>query len=256
MPPEVKVVPYDPKWTAYFDEEKQRLKRVLGANCLAIHHIGSTSVPGLSAKPIIDMIPVVKQIAEVKEAISSMEELGYTYKGEFGVPFRRFFKKFEGNTVTHHAHIYEIGNPEIERHLLFRDWMRSHTADAKAYENLKKDLAKQFPRDIIGYCHGKEAFISAIENKIDFNGMHMVRAFTTKEKEAVRKFSQAPLPSFGDQNHVHLILYMGPKITGYIHLHLPTKELRTLKVESETDKKPFTELCTQWLEQLETVYQE
>ncbi|CDZ81906.1 dephospho-CoA kinase/protein folding accessory domain-containing protein [Candidatus Rubidus massiliensis] len=87
----VKVVSYDPKWPLMFEAEAALIKQALGSNCLAVHHIGSTSIPGLSAKPIIDILPVVKNILEVDASTEAMENLGYDVKGEYGIAFRRYF---------------------------------------------------------------------------------------------------------------------------------------------------------------------
>lgn len=89
----VKVVAYDAKWPQLFEEKAKLIKSALGENCIAIHHIGSTAVLGLSAKPIIDILPVVKNILQVDQANFAMEQLGYTAKGEYGIPFRRYFQK-------------------------------------------------------------------------------------------------------------------------------------------------------------------
>ena len=116
----IEVVPYDPEWPTRFREAAQQIKVALGDNCIEIHHIGSTSVVGLSAKPVIDMLPVVHDIMQVDQANRMMASHGYNALGEYGIPFRRYFQK--GNNMrTHQAHVFEIGNPEIERHLKFRD---------------------------------------------------------------------------------------------------------------------------------------
>jgi len=100
----IEVVPYDPMWTKAFEQEAEALKKALGENCVEVHHIGSTSVSGLSAKPVIDMIPVVRDITKVDEANEAMKALGYDPQGEYGIPFRRYFQK-GGNNRTHHAHV-------------------------------------------------------------------------------------------------------------------------------------------------------
>jgi GrpB-like predicted nucleotidyltransferase (UPF0157 family) len=158
----IEVVEYDPRWPELFKAEAEKVQQALGCNCIEIHHMGSTSVPGLKAKPIIDMLPVVRDIQEVENAIEAMESLGYEAKGEYGVPFRRYFQKGK-MARTHHVHVFQEGNPEISRHLKFRDWMRSHPPDAEKYGQLKVELAKKFPQDISGYCNGKEAFIASID---------------------------------------------------------------------------------------------
>ncbi|WBV72346.1 GrpB family protein [Legionella pneumophila] len=154
----IEVVPYDSNWSIQFLQEAERIKKALSSNCIEIHHIGSTSVPDLAAKPVIDMIPVVLDITKVESANDSMRALGYETKGEYGIPFRRYFQK-GGNQRTHQAHVFELGNPEIERHLKFRDWMRTHPEDRDAYARLKQDLARQHPNDITAYCLGKRTLL-------------------------------------------------------------------------------------------------
>ncbi len=102
----IEVVPYNANWPVMFEQESTLIQHALGTNCLIIHHIGSTSVPGLPAKPIIDILPVVKNILGVDKTTTAMEGLGYQAKGEYGIVFRRFFQK--GNNIrTHHVHVYE-----------------------------------------------------------------------------------------------------------------------------------------------------
>lgn len=163
---QIEVISYNDNWPLQFVKEARRLKQVLGANCIEIHHIGSTAVPTLAAKPVIDMLAVVLDINKVDPANASMLVLGYEAKGEFGIPLRRYFQK-GGNLRTHQAHVFEKGNPEIERLLKFRDWMRTHSEDREAYARLKQDLAGLHPYDIDSYCLGKEAFITAIDKKQD-----------------------------------------------------------------------------------------
>jgi GrpB-like predicted nucleotidyltransferase (UPF0157 family) len=163
----IEVVPYKNEWPNMFEAEAKLIKQALGENCLAIYHIGSTAVPGLAAKPVIDMLPVVKNILQVDSVTNAMAQLGYEAKGEFGIPFRRFFQK-GGDQRTYHVHVFEEGNPEIERHIQFRDWMRTHSDDKEAYENLKKALSLKFPHDIVNYCMGKDDFIASIDAKTGF----------------------------------------------------------------------------------------
>lgn len=161
---QIKVVPYDPKWPEAFVDEAVHLKRILGSNSLEIHHIGSTAVPGLAAKPIIDILIVVNDLIKVDTVTTAIEALGYIAKGEHGIPLRRFFQKGE-SIRTHHVHIYESGNPEVNKYLRFRDWLRSHHEAAQLYADLKRELAERFPNDIIGYCNGKEEFVKDIERR-------------------------------------------------------------------------------------------
>ena len=139
---------YDPAWADEFEREAALIKSALGKNCAAVHHIGSTSVPGLAAKPVIDIMPVVKSLDEVDEAKERLEELGYEYLGEFGIAGRRYLRK-GGSERTHQVHIFAEGDSgNIDRHLAFRDYLRSHT-DARD--------------DIESYCDGKDEFVKKAE---------------------------------------------------------------------------------------------
>lgn len=161
---EVKIVPYNPSWPEKYLIESKLVKEVLGDNCIEIHHIGSTAVEGLASKDVIDILPVVRDINIVDKSNEVMEKLGYTTRGEDGIPFRRYFRK--GTDVrTHHVHIFQIGNPEIARHIRFRDWMRNNLQDRQAYEALKRQLAEQFRNDITSYTEGKNEFIALIDKK-------------------------------------------------------------------------------------------
>ncbi len=160
----VEVVPYNEEWPKLFQQEAVLIRQVLEPEIIDIHHIGSTSVPGLHAKPIIDMIPVVKSISNVDNYTKSMEDIGYEALGENGLPGRRYFRK-GGDERTHHIHVYEEGHPDIERHLAFRDYVRSHPEHLHAYGQLKLALAAQFPTNMDAYIEGKDQLVKEIEKK-------------------------------------------------------------------------------------------
>ncbi len=161
----VMVVPYRDEWPSMFESEAMLISRILGDILVEVHHIGSTSVPGLCAKPIIDIMPVVTDISEVDSLNAGFESIGYECMGEFGIPGRRYFRK-GGDDRTHQVHIFESDNvQDIERHLAVRDYLRTHPDDAKAYGELKVSLASVHPYDIDGYCDGKDAFVKALESK-------------------------------------------------------------------------------------------
>lgn len=161
----VEVKEYDPKWNCIYLEEVEKIKKILQDELIEIYHIGSTSVKGLKAKPIIDMMPVVKDINNIDQYNSEFILLGYEPMGEFGIPKRRFFKK--GNEKrTHHIHIFQITDKyNIERHLAVRDYLREHSEDAKIYGELKYELAQKFSKDIEAYCEGKDSFVKDLEKK-------------------------------------------------------------------------------------------
>lgn len=153
------IVPHDPRWAAAFEGEAAQLRPIFGNELLALHHIGSTAVPGLAAKPILDLMPVVRDITQVDSLNEALAGLGYQARGENGIPDRRYFTRGEDAHRTHHMHCYGPDSPEVSRHLDFRDYLRAHPATAEEYGRLKAVLAQQFPNDITAYVAGKAGFI-------------------------------------------------------------------------------------------------
>jgi GrpB-like predicted nucleotidyltransferase (UPF0157 family) len=165
MARKIKVLPHDPNWSKLFKAEANKLAAVLGQEVIAIHHIGSTAIPNISAKPIVDILVEVYDIEQIDEFNEEMMKLGYQPKGEFGIPGRRFFIKGDDSTRTHHVHTFQTGHPRIERYLNFRDYMMAHPEEAQAYSRLKEKLAQRFPEDIKGYMAGKDRFIKETDRK-------------------------------------------------------------------------------------------
>jgi GrpB-like predicted nucleotidyltransferase (UPF0157 family) len=162
----VEVVPHDPRWRDSFAAEAKDVAAALGENLVAIHHIGSTAIPGIHAKPVVDLLVEVRDIAGLDARSPAMESLGYEVMGEYGIPGRRYFRKSnrEG-TRTHHVHAFETGSGEVQRHLAFRDYMIAHPADAQAYSELKQKLAAEHARSIDGYMDGKDGFIQEMDRR-------------------------------------------------------------------------------------------
>jgi len=160
----VEVVPHDPRWRDAFEAEARHVDAALGENVVAIHHIGSTAIPNIYAKPVIDLLVEARDIAEVDGRSSAMESLGYEVMGEYGIPGRRYFRKDDQEGIrTHHIHAFEAGSAEVERHLAFRDYMIAHPGDAQRYSELKRKLAEEHPQNIDGYMDGKDGFIKEME---------------------------------------------------------------------------------------------
>ncbi|ELK44353.1 GrpB family protein [Halobacillus sp. BAB-2008] len=161
----VMVKDYEESWPVLFKEEAEKLRAVWKGELAAIHHIGSTAVPGLKAKPVIDIMPVVEQIEKVDDYNESLLALGYEPLGEMGIPGRRYFRK-GGENRTHQIHVFQKDNHhEIDRHLAVRDYLRAHEEAAAAYGALKASLALEFPKDIAGYSAGKDDFVKELERK-------------------------------------------------------------------------------------------
>lgn len=162
----VEVVAHNPNWKQNFASESSKIAKALGKNVIFIHHIGSTAIPNIYAKPIIDFLVEVRDIDRVNEKNAEMEALGYEVMGEFGLVGRRYFRKENPLGIrTHHVHTYQVGSPEIERHLAFRDYMIAHPEDARKYGELKLQLAQKYPEDIEGYIDGKDKFVKEMEKK-------------------------------------------------------------------------------------------
>ncbi|MDQ0483796.1 GrpB family protein [Guptibacillus hwajinpoensis] len=160
----VEIHDYKEVWLEMFQLEAQKLERVFGDNVIEIHHIGSTSITGMKAKPIIDLMPVVKNLALVDSKNEQMEEIGYEVKGENGIKERRYFQK-GGDNRSHHVHVFERGSQDIDRHLAFRDYLSEHPMDHQRYSEKKEELAGKYPFDMESYINGKDSLVKEIEAK-------------------------------------------------------------------------------------------
>jgi len=223
----IKVAKYNPAWPQLFQDEATKIKEAIGNNCIAIYHIGSTSVSGLSAKPIIDILPVVLNLKDVDASNLNMQQLGYEVKGECGFMLRRFFVKEN----AFHVHVFEQSNPEIERHLKFRNWMRNNPEDRDAYASLKEKLAERYANDRTSYCFGKDEFVANIDEKAGWHGIRIVKALTENEWNTLKIIREKyfyenhkkfdPYKNlFNDPVHVHLVVLKKTDIIGYAHIQL------------------------------------
>lgn len=154
---------YSPEWPSEFRREAERLKQLLGDELITVHHIGSTSVPGLAAKPTIDLLPVARDITCIDACTSMLEEAGYQAWGEYGLPGRRYFSRDRGAYRTHNVHIYQVGDPDVDRHLAFCAYLRSHAQARNEYEALKREVYARHPADVAAYNGGKNAWIKRVE---------------------------------------------------------------------------------------------
>ena len=156
----VQVVPYTAEWQRLFHEEQIRLQASIGDYVLDVQHIGSTSIPGMVAKPIIDIGVAVSNFEEAAICIEPVAQLGYEYRGEYGIPRRHYF--VQGHPRTHHVHMLELTSEEWKKHLHFRDYLIQHPDAAREYAGLKLKLVQQFATDREAYQDGKDAFIKRI----------------------------------------------------------------------------------------------
>jgi GrpB-like predicted nucleotidyltransferase (UPF0157 family) len=156
----VKLEPHTEFWRQLFAEEAARIREAVGEYILAIEHVGSTSIDGIAAKPIIDMAVSVEKAADGERCVAPLENIGYEYRGEHGIAGRFYFVK--GEPRTHHLHLVLATGDFWRSHLLFRDYLRANSSVAKEYEKLKIDLAKKFPDNRAAYLEGKNVFIENV----------------------------------------------------------------------------------------------
>ena len=262
----IEVVSYNPAWPEMFTTEAACLRQAFGDNCIAVHHIGSTSVTGLDAKPIIDIIAVVKNTAD---SIAALESIGYTFKGEMHIPFRFYFSKI--GAIKFHLHVYEEDNPEIELNLTFTNYLRNNPDACTDYAALKAQLllrTESFQKDpsrFSGYTLGKHEFIRGVLQKAEFDRtrlMHCLHDYEWEMAKALRKtyfFDKIPVSdpyawTFNHPDHVHFVFSRGVDIVGYAHIQKWKDARAALRIividEAERGLglgTEFLKLCETWL---------
>lgn len=165
----VVVIPYDSNWNHEFEKLKAYLEKTLGDTIIGIEHVGSTSVKGLAAKPILDLDVIMESYDNFEEVKSRLEGLGYYYEGDLGIKNRQAFSYDESlkkEFMTHHLYVCPKYSEELNRHVIFRNYMRTHKEDIDAYSAVKLQAAKLYPTDIDSYCEYKSQCISDIYKKI------------------------------------------------------------------------------------------
>ncbi len=163
---------YNPSWPDHFAEIHGHLLSALGELAISVEHVGSTSVPGLAAKPIIDIDVVIEKGEALTSVVESLATLGFEHQGDLGVAGREAFKTKDDSALckswpAHHLYVCEKNNAELARHLAFRDYLRANQAAAVRYAEIKRDLAQKFPWDRIRYNDGKAPFVSELLAECD-----------------------------------------------------------------------------------------
>jgi len=155
------------KWREDYARQADALQQAFGANFVGVHHIGSTAIPGIYAKPIIDILVEVDDIDLVDDCEQGLRQLGYDPKGEYGISGRRYFQKSDENfRRTHHMHVFGVDTSEIKRHLGFRDFLIAHPTWAKKYSELKRELVAAYDGNKDRYINGKDLFIKSIDQRV------------------------------------------------------------------------------------------
>jgi len=265
----IEVVSYNPNWPHIFEVEAKVIKEALGDNCMEIHHIGSTAVPGLAAKPKIDMIASVENPSIVVE---QLEKIGIQYRGEYNIPLHYGFSK--RGEVDINLHIYETGHPEIELNLMFRDYLRSNDQVREQYALLKEKLLtdeSSFVKntsEFTNYTLRKGDFIREVLKEAGFKRLRMLKCNDETEWKAAKYFRQKYFFlhqgindlytwTFKHPHHAHLILYQGTEIIGYIHVQFwpgNRAAIRIIVIEegkrNSNSGTRFLALCEKWLKSI------
>jgi GrpB-like predicted nucleotidyltransferase (UPF0157 family) len=180
----ISVSDYDTNWPRLFLSLEASISREFGELALAVEHVGSTAVPGLSAKPVIDMDVVVAPL-DVAEGIDRLEKLGYEHRGDLGIPKREAFVRPAG-TPAHHLYLCQSDSPALANHIALRDYLRGNSRVAQAYGELKKRLAVEHAHDIDAYVEGKTAFIVSILRDLGFSATSLSDVTAMNRKNQLR----------------------------------------------------------------------
>lgn len=261
----IQVIPYNLQWPCIFETERALIHQAIHRNTLNIHHIGSTAIPGLAAKPIIDIIVSCHDDEHYAEKLAS---IGYEARGQCNIPFCFYFRKFTSNKQKIHLHFYEHDDdPEIELNLLFRDFLRTHPHIREEYARLKNMLIQQESSHIkkdslfTGYTLGKNDFIHTVLHKAGFQRLRMLKATHEKEWNAIKLFrsqmntsaiSSLHMETDDHKDHVHFIFYEGIHIIGYAHIQILSHQKAVMWMmvfDQKGSEIHFLNLCERWLKQ-------
>ncbi|MDR3151608.1 MAG: GrpB family protein [Holosporaceae bacterium] len=264
LPKKIEVVSYDPDWPKIFAVEKGIISAALGDNCVAIHHIGSTSVPGLASKPKIDIVAVAK---DRKMAIVDLGNAGYTHKGEWNIPLKCGFTKRGAANVNLHL-FFDENHPEVELNLKFRDYLMTHPAARDEYATLKMkilektDAHQKSERSLLPiYTIRKRAFIDDAIKRSGFYRLRVLKCATENEWDAAKNFREKyfdrvaimdpVFENFDNPNHEHFILYRGVEIIGYADIFIVSESEAKLSVFENLDRGAipyFLNVIKEWME--------
>jgi len=155
------LVPHGPDWARAFEGARAAIMGACSGHVFELHHVGSTAIRGIAAKPVIDIMGLLRRHEDGFACVSAMAALGYEFRGEAGVSGRHYFRN--GEPGRHHVHLFQFDHPEVGRHIRFRDYLRQHAQEAFAYEALKRKLAMLFGSHARSYCDAKSEFCKRIE---------------------------------------------------------------------------------------------
>lgn len=260
----IEIVPYNPHWPQIYAAEALRIQHTLGNNFCEIHHIGSTAIPGLSAKDHIDILCIVNNLSDSL----CLNQLGYEFKGELNIPLRYYFSKSTKDLKVN-LHAVNPGHGFIELNLCFRDYLRKNEAPRLAYENLKLQLLQDpasFERSNGGFANytlQKDTFIKSILKKANFEGIVINFCTHYREWETYHRIKETeifdPIPLMYDRHHpdlrsahhYHFVMYKGIEITCIAQIELLDEKvavLRTLATDKKFKKQGYGTLMLNFLE--------
>jgi GrpB-like predicted nucleotidyltransferase (UPF0157 family) len=161
--PGIRIVEHDPSWAAQAQQELRRLERALGLIAVRLEHVGSTAVPRLAAKPILDLQLSVAAVEPRARYVGPLERLGYLFVPDPELPDYHFFARPPERPRSHHLHVCEVGSEHELRHLALRDYLHAHSDEAASYAALKRELVKQHSQDRLVYMAGKQRYVNELE---------------------------------------------------------------------------------------------
>lgn len=253
MKKKINIVKYDYKWTDIFSSHSNELKQALKENCIDIYHVGSTSVPGLLSKPIVDIMCVVKNLKTVGQ---KLESIGYQLKGEFNLPLRLFFSKKRPNDV--HIHVVKENSGEIAWNLIFQNYLRENKKARDIYAKAKLDLIKENPDgfNIIEglfseYTIKKGEVIREIAKEAGFDGYRFVIAANRNEIDSYKKLMNLSKIDLNSKDIFNLCLYKGVEIVAVACVKFDIKNsmatINSIKSLNSQDEKILKDKINEWV---------
>lgn len=253
MKKKITVVSYDPNWKEIFKYNSNELKEILNENCVTVYHVGSTSVPGLCAKPVVDIMCVVKNL---KDSILALEKYGYKYKGEYNLPLRLFFSRKKPHDV--HIHLVKENSGEINWNLVFQNYLRENEEARDVYAKIKLDLINENPdgfKMIEGlfseYTIKKGEIIREISRLAGFSDYRFVIAANYNEIDSYKKLMNLNNIDFNNKNVFHLCLYKGVEIVAAACVEFNISDyianINSINSINNEDKNMIKEKINEWV---------
>lgn len=227
----IKISSYNPDWYDQYKSEKQLLKSTLGSKIVLIEHIGSTSIPGCPAKPILDIMIVLPSIQNESEITKYLQAIGYTRR--YWSFFMRLFFYKDGSPEVQ-LHIFQQGYSEIERFIKFRDWLIQHPDDLQKYKNLKISLANENSNDLENYSFKKESFVTEIELKAGWCCGRLLEPYTEEEKQLIQDIQSTCNINPGDTKKSFIIRHNN-KYIGYAFILVHNQRIATIRLFGTND---------------------